>query len=195
MQASNQSLLTIGVLSDTHLPYRLPKLPLQVMGIFDGVDLIMHAGDVDEIAFLQPLKEIAPLYAVRGNIHIGDFSLGGRDLPAEMRLKLLNYRVVMTHGHRPGIAGWAMKIPDLILTKKIKSGQDILNAKIARRLSKSYPDADVVIFGHTHCPYAQAIGKTLFFNPGAVVSFRREKASVGLLRLKEDRIEAEIIPL
>ncbi len=190
-----KSSLTVGVLSDTHLPYRLSELPSRVVDIFAGVDLILHAGDVDEVDFLQSLKEIAPLYAVRGNIHLGDRSWGGRELPVEIRLTLLNYQVALTHGHRPGAAGWLFKARDVLLSKVGRTGQAKLNAEISHRLSGLYPDADVVIFGHTHKAYVQQIAGTLFFNPGAVASAWREQASVGLLHLEKDGIKAEIIPL
>lgn len=191
----NNASLTVGVLSDTHLPYRLSELPARVMDIFAGVDVILHAGDVDEIEFLQPLAEIAPLYAVRGNIHLGDRSWGGRDLPPEIQLPLAGYRVALTHGHRPGLAGWVFKARDVLLSKLGKTGQDKLNAEISHRLSSVYPQADIVIFGHTHKAYTQRIGKTLFFNPGAVASVWRERASVGLLHLERGGIKTEIIPL
>ena len=41
--------LTVGVLADTHLPFRLKRLPGEIMDIFRGVDLILHAGDVDQL--------------------------------------------------------------------------------------------------------------------------------------------------
>ena len=46
--------LRIGVLADSHIPYLLPRLPEQVFAVFDQVDLILHAGDLDE-------KEVIPL--------------------------------------------------------------------------------------------------------------------------------------
>ena len=190
-----KSSLTVGVLSDTHLPYRLSELPSRVVDIFAGVDLILHAGDVDEVDFLQPLKKIAPLYAVRGNIHLGDGSWGGRELPFEIRLTLLGYQVALTHGHRPGIAGWVFKARDVLWSMLGKTGQNKLNIEISHRLSRLYPDADVVIFGHTHKAHVQKISGTLFFNPGAVASVWREQASVGLLHLGKGGIKTEIIPL
>ncbi len=157
--------------------------------------MILHAGDVDEVDLLQSLKEIAPLYAVRGNIHLGDRSWGGRELPTEIRLTLLGYQVVLTHGHRPGVAGWVFKARDVLLSKIGRTGQAKLNAEISQRLSRLYPDADVVIFGHTHKAHVQQISRTLFFNPGAVASERPEQASVGVLHLEKDGVKAEIIPL
>lgn len=187
--------LSVGVISDTHLPYRMAHLPAIIFDIFQGVDLILHAGDVDEIDLLTPLEKIAPLYAVRGNIHLTDFSSGGRNLPPQVELTLTKYKVVLTHGHRPGLMGWLMKIPEFFLTDVFWSKGRTLNDEIANRLSNQYPQADIIIFGHTHIPYCRPIGKTLCFNPGSVASEKNRLTSVGLLHLWPHQIEAQIVPL
>jgi len=191
----NHSSVTVGVLSDTHLPHRLATLPPQIVDIFRGVDVILHAGDVDDIAQLRPLRHLAPLYAVRGNVHLTDRSWGGKDLPWEVRLTLARRRVVLTHGHRPGLMGWLFKALDVIRSTLSAEGDDLLNEEIVRRLHRRYPHADVVIFGHSHAVYCRTIGRTLFFNPGSVVPSRKGWASVGILRLSPDRIEPEVIRL
>ena len=185
--------ITIGVLSHTHLPYRMSSLPSIIYNIFQGVDYIFHAGDVDKIDLLAPLREIAPLYAVRGNIHLHELSLGGIELPAEIRLKLANYTIVITHGHRPGLMGWLLKVPEVILSGLSDGHSRFINDRIARRLHKRYAEADVVIFGHTHVAYTRYLGRTLFFNPGGVVSVENRFPSVGLLHLWPDHIESQIV--
>jgi predicted phosphodiesterase len=187
--------LTVGVISDTHLPYRMISLPPIIFNVFKGVDVILHAGDVDEIDLLTPLKKIAPLYAVRGNIHLIDFSSGGRDLPSQLELTLARYKVVVTHGHRPGLMGWFMKIPEFFLADVLWTKGYTFNDEIANRLCKLYPEADIIIFGHTHVPYSRQIGKTLCFNPGCVVPDKHKLTSVGLLRLWSHKIETHVIPL
>lgn len=59
----------IGVVSDTH-----GRLPDDVLTAFRGVDLIIHAGDIDTLAILDALKKIAPLVAVRGNMDRGEWA-------------------------------------------------------------------------------------------------------------------------
>lgn len=187
--------LTVGVISDTHLPYRMTSLPPIIFNIFKRVDIILHAGDVDKINLLAPLKKIAPLYAVQGNIHLTDFSSGGRDLPSQVELSLDRYKVVVTHGHRPGLIGWFMKIPEFFLADVLWTKDFTLNDEIANRLCKLYPEADIIIFGHTHVPYSRQIGKTLCFNPGSVVSDKQKMTSIGLLHLWSHKIETYIVPL
>ena len=52
----------IGVISDTHGLVRP-----EVLEIFKGVDLIIHAGDIGGVEVLNALETIAPVRAVCGN--------------------------------------------------------------------------------------------------------------------------------
>jgi hypothetical protein len=168
------------------------RLPGEILDIFRDVDLILHAGDVDRIEFLSDLAALAPLHAVRGNLHFIDLSDGGRDLPVELQLMIAGQKVVVNHG------GWSdpwMMACDWFLQLLDGPSQNRLNRRIASRLSRLYPQADVILFGHTHRPYRAWHNGTLIFNPGAVCpSFRRFR-SVGKLNLGPDMIEAEVIPL
>ena len=91
--------ITAGLIADTHIPYRVKQLPEAVFEAFAGVDVILHAGDVDVPTALEPLRSMAPVHAVRGNFHILDLSDGGAALPAAIELELAGRRVVLTHGH------------------------------------------------------------------------------------------------
>lgn len=191
----NKPPLTIGVIADTHLPYRLTHIPIPILEIFKDVDLIIHAGDVDQIDHLNPLAKLAPVYAVRGNFHFLDLSDGGKNLPRFIRLMLANQLVVVTHGHRAGIWELLFKIPDFLRWRLFRTGGQVLNLKVAKRLHKQYPEADIVIFGHTHAPFCHQIGQTLFFNPGPVVPTLTNWQSVGLIKIYADKVETEIIEL
>lgn len=63
--------MVIGVISDTHLLSDYQQLPEWVLRAFAGVDLILHAGDIEHTVVLQTLATIAPVYAVRGNCDRG----------------------------------------------------------------------------------------------------------------------------
>ena len=189
-------LLKIGLISDTHLPYRLHMLPPLIQNIFQDVDLILHAGDVDDIEYLHPLMDLAPIYAVRGNFHIGDVSWAGKHLPNVVQLRLASYNVILTHGHRTGLIGLLTKVPEIFLANILQFNYGLtLNQQIARRLHRTYPDADIVIFGHTHVAYQERIGKTLFLNPGSTVFDGFRTRCVGILELWPNRMAAHFIPL
>ena len=64
---------TVGLISDTH-----GLLRQSALDALNGVDLIIHAGDIDEPGILAKLNRIAPVYAVLGNM---DRHPGLRHLP------------------------------------------------------------------------------------------------------------------
>ncbi|RUM87908.1 MAG: YfcE family phosphodiesterase, partial [Thermodesulfatator sp.] len=55
-----------GIISDTH-----GTLPEKVLDIFQGVDLILHAGDIGSLHIIKELGSIAPVKAVHGNMDYG----------------------------------------------------------------------------------------------------------------------------
>jgi putative phosphoesterase len=187
--------LTVGLLSDTHLPYRMKRLPRQVFRVFDGVDVILHAGDVDRPAALDPLREIAPVYAVRGNVHFLDLSSGGVSLPHVVELRLAGRRVLLTHGYMPGLASLWFKGRDVALRLLGASDKARFNERIARRLERLYPRADIIVFGHTHRAYVRWIGNTLMVNPGAVSRTLGEQPSVARMWLGAGEPQVEVVPL
>jgi putative phosphoesterase len=184
--------VVVGVLADTHVPRRMSRLPEAVLRIFKGVDLILHAGDVDRIELLRELAALAPLHAVRGNLHFRDLSDGGRDLPVDLQLTIAGRRVVVNHGGWPDLMSLA---GDYIAERFLGLNADRLNRHIAARLLPMYPQADVIIFGHSHHAYQAWHGQTFIFNPGGVCPTRRRVPSVGKLYLGPDSIEAEVITL
>ncbi|HZP56715.1 MAG TPA: metallophosphoesterase family protein [Dehalococcoidia bacterium] len=81
--------MRIGVVSDTH-GFLDPRLPAAL----EGVEAILHAGDVGARAALDALAAIAPLYAVRGN---NDDRLGGLGLPLRLDVTLAGVRFHLVH--------------------------------------------------------------------------------------------------
>jgi putative phosphoesterase len=184
--------LRIGVLADTHIPYNLPRLPKQVFAIFDQVDLILHAGDLDEEEVLTELNHIAPTMAVRGNPHLRYGTLGSPHLPKAIHLNLFGHRLVLIHGRPRLVLGFLDKVRAYLFRR---TNED-LNRDLIAGYQQAFPTADVVVFGHSHRACVQWVGHTLFFNPGAVCRTRREpNPSVGLLTIGPTGVEADIIPL
>ena len=142
--------MKIGVISDTH-GYFDPHLP----ALFQGVNEILHAGDVGSEAVLDQLRAIAPLQAVQGNIDSAALGLA----PTVTRW-LGSVEIHMLHElPKPPSAfrDWALASP-----LEGKAAED------CRRFLESLPEKSwVVIFGHSHEPCAQILGGKLFFNPGS----------------------------
>ena len=57
----------VGVISDTHIPH-FKQLPAAIWQHFDGVELIIHAGDLSVLSVIDELETIAPVVAVQGNV-------------------------------------------------------------------------------------------------------------------------------
>lgn len=131
--------MTIGILSDTH-GYFHPKL----IDDLDGVDLILHAGDVGDLGILDGLGTVAPVRAVWGNI---DDAGSRRRLSEHERFTVEGLDVWMTHiAGRPG--RWQNGMGD--------------------KLSEDPPD--ILICGHSHILRVERVdrlGGMLFVNPGA----------------------------
>lgn len=191
----SSAFLEVGILSDTHVPYRVKTLPQAVLDALGGVDLILHAGDVDKPGALEPLRRIAPVHAVRGNFHVLDLSSGGVSLPGAIELRLAGHRVVVTHGYLPGPMGLWFKVRDVALRALERDEKERFNRRIARRLTALYPRADVIVFGHTHRVYVEWLGDTLLVNPGAVCPTLGERPSVAHLTLDNGRPRVVVVPL
>lgn len=180
----------IGLISDTHVPNRLPAIPPAVFEHLDGVDLILHAGDVDDPAILGELRQIAPVEGVHGNWHLLAPWPNDHRLSLFLDLQIEGKRVVLTHGHLNFWNNFLEKFW-LFLPDRRRRVNEILVTRLARR----FPGADVYVFGHTHRALVERRDGALFVNPGAVCSARGQIASVGRLTITAGWTEAEIIPL
>ncbi len=87
---------TIGLISDTH-----GLLRKSAVDALAGVDMILHAGDIDNITVIEELEMIAPVHAVRGNM---DFKPGVTALPNYLRVMAGSIQIGIIHDrHRLGI--------------------------------------------------------------------------------------------
>ncbi len=189
--------IRLGILADTHIPHRLTALPAEIPAVFAAaaVSLILHAGDVDEPGALDPLAVIAPVIAVRGNLHLASRSRSSPHLPYAVFLDVQGWRIVLTHGHgRPHQWLWD-KRRGFIRRAPSPSTRDAFNDELIARNRRRFPDADVLIFGHSHRRLLRRVGPTLFLNPGAIAHARDESPSVAILTVSEDDIGAEFIEI
>jgi len=181
-------MITLGVLSDTHIPDRAQHLHPQIIPIFKqaGVQTILHAGDVSTPAVLTELRQVGTVYAVRGNRDW--FSL--RDLPDTQALIIAGVPIILTHGH----GGWLEYVRD----KYYWSREGYRLERYQPRLRRTFPDARVIVFGHTHTALNLWVDGQLFFNPGSP-HFPEDKnaaPSLGLLHIEAGgRVAGELIQL
>jgi len=149
----------VGLISDTH-----GLLRAGVHDALNGVELILHAGDVGGSDILNELSLIAPVRAVFGNTD----PPGQPELAERIDLELGGVHLHMSHGHEVG-------------------------SPTPPKLAERY-GADVVIYGHTHRQLVTKLDGRLFVNPGAAGPRRFNLVpSVGRLTIANGRAEVEII--
>lgn len=198
-----------GVIADTHVYAKETKLPHSLVEALSGVDFIIHAGDISTPAVIRELEKIAPVKAVLGN-KADDLRFFKGKLPERLIFNAGGVRVVVTHGATPfeqsfeSFLGrgpsegelpqqYAYRVKKILKAFGVKK---VSNKRIVRRLLKEFAgQADCVIFGHSHTPFADFAGGILFFNPGDAQYTRDEVIHMGILRVKEKKIEHELIEL
>jgi len=84
----------VGVVSDTHCPEFLERLPSAIAELLAGVDLILHAGDIGSSGTLAELARLAPVEAIRGDHD------RGLDLPDRRVVEVAGKRIGLLHGNR-----------------------------------------------------------------------------------------------
>jgi putative phosphoesterase len=182
-------LLTIGVISDSHVSGHDPGLLPGVVAVFEKarVAAILHAGDVSSPQVLEQLAQIAPVTAVRGNRDFFELL----HLPAAVQLLLGGITIGLTHGHGGLIRYLYLKIRH---TLTHYFGYELYTSY----LQHLFPGAKVIIYGHTHRIENRWVNGQLILNPGASYSCRENHyhASIALLRIyPAERVTAEIIYL
>lgn len=159
--------MTIGLISDTHMYRRAAALPEPVWRAFAGVELILHAGDLNELAVLDPLAELAEVVAVYGNTD-----------PWETCTRLAETREIERGGVRIGLA----------------HGHTGRGRTTAERARSWFTGVDVVVYGHSHLPLIERVHGVLLVNPGSPTDPRRaDGPSVALLELEPAVVSARLI--
>ena len=148
---------TLGVLADTHVPDRVPELDMRLLEAFRQarVAAILHAGDVSVPRVLDQLRELAPVYAVRGNRDI--LRLG--NLPLRVELTLNGVKIGMSHGHGT--------FSRYMIDKLHRAIKGRLVERYLTRMLDEFPLADVIVFGHLHVPCNFHLQGKLILNPGS----------------------------
>src|SRR5258708_989569 len=150
--------LRIGVVADTHCPEFMDRLPDRVFEVLRGVDLIIHAGDVNGPGTIAALSALAPVEVVRG-----DHDLDKAGWPLSKEVTVEGKRIVIVHGNR---SRWVEEPQTLLWT--VSLGAYHPHSRLARVLRARFANADAIVFGHTHRSLIETLDGTLMFNPRAV---------------------------
>lgn len=157
--------MRLGIISDTH-----GMLRPEVFEAFEGVDMILHAGDIGPPSILTELEAIAPVKAVWGNTD--GFEIRSQ-VPEFVETRIEGTDFLVLHGHQ-------------------------LGSPTPARLVAAYPRAEVIIYGHTHMPLLETVDIVVtVMNPGGAGARRFDlPASVGIMELEPGiPPRARLVPL
>jgi len=148
----------IVILADTHMPKGGRRLPERAVKLLREAEVTFHAGDFFTAEILREVKALSrgPVHAVRGNV---DDAALRRLLPETLEVELRGARIAMIHDAGPA---------------KGRLG----------RMRARFPEADAVVFGHSHLPLQEEKDGFQIFNPGSPTERRRaEHHSIGRLKI------------
>jgi putative phosphoesterase len=145
----------IAVIADTHMPKGKRELPDECVEKIRTADALIHAGDFSAASVLADLESLCPLVlAVHGNVDDAELR---RRLPESLEIEVGGRTVAVVHDSGPS------------------RGR-------LERMRVRFPDADAVVFGHSHLPLHEERDGFQIFNPGSPTERRRApRRSMGLL--------------
>ena len=161
---------SLAIISDTHMPRGNRTLSAACVRRLAAAELILHAGDISTATALAELELIGPpVLAVHGNVDDAEVR---RLLPAERVVEAGGARIAMVHDAGPA------------------------RGRLARMRAR-FPEADAVIFGHSHLPlHERAEDGLQIFNPGSPTERRRApNHTIGLAHVQAGRVCFELIEL
>ena len=159
--------MLIAVISDTHLPRGERQLPEACLDRLRAADLIIHGGDFMTASTYAEFELIGPpLLGVHGNMD--DDELRSR-LPKERTVEAEGVSIAMIHNGGPAAGRLA-------------------------RMRNRFPEADAVVFGHSHMPLHEEEHGFQIFNPGSPTERRKAPAhTMGLARVEDGALEFELV--
>ena len=172
--------MRIGLLSDTHVPLPVKKLPVaELTEAFRGVDLILHGGDIYSLSVLNDLEHIAPVLAARGDDDYGETARDER-VQEKHILKLGGQTVWLVHQR-----------PFLPMMSK-----DWWHSRTNPEQNE-FGKPNVIVFGHEHRTVKETVNGVLFVNPGSptFLHYQLGLGTCGILDTDSNKPEVRIFQL
>jgi putative phosphoesterase len=156
----------VAVIADTHMPRGARRLPVERLR---SADAILHAGDFMELSVLRELQALGPpVHAVRGNVDSHELIVR---LPLQCVVQVEAVRIGLLHDAGPA-------------TGRLE------------RMRRRFPDADAVVFGHSHIPLHEQQDGFQIFNPGSPTERRHQpRHTMGLAHIDGRTLTFELITL
>ncbi len=161
--------MEIAIIADTHLPRGRRRLPKDCVNRLQRADLIIHAGDLIGAEILRELESYGEVAAVHGNV---DDEHVRAAVPATRRVSVDGVVIAVTHDAGPRAGRLA-------------------------RMRRRFPEADAVVFGHSHLPlHERAPDGFQIFNPGSPTERRRAPAhTMGVATVRGGKVSFELLEL
>ena len=159
--------MRLGIVSDTHLPRGRRGWPVDCLERLAASDAILHAGDFIKCSVLEELQALGPpVHAVRGNVDSAELQAR---LPLVRTVEAAGARIAMLHDAGPAAGRLA-------------------------RMRRRFPDADAVVFGHSHLPLLEERDGFAIFNPGSPTERRRAPHhTMGIATVSDGRVAFELV--
>ena len=157
--------IRIGIVSDTHLGAPTDTLRALAASCFADLPVILHAGDLTDLSVLEVFRD-KEVHAVHGNM-----------CTAATCHALPTHKTIAVGGVTIG------------LVHRVGHGYDFED-----RLIELFPEADCIVYGHTHRPVCHRIGTVLYVNPGSFSGSGRYGAlpTFGILEVDDQGIRGAI---
>jgi putative phosphoesterase len=155
----------IAILADTHMPKGNRALPEACVERVREAEAVIHAGDFFAASVLAELRALNPVVlAVHGNV---DEPALRAELPESLEVEVGDRTVAVVHDSGPS------------------------KGRLARMRAR-FPEADAVVFGHSHLPLHEEEDGFQIFNPGSPTERRRApRHSMGLLHPTDSGLRFE----
>ena len=159
--------VSLVMTSDTHVPQRSRELPAALWRAVEEADVVVHAGDWVDVALLDQFQTRARrLIGVRGN---NDHGALRERLPEVARAEIEGLHIAVVHetGDRKGRE---------------------------ERCATRFPDADVLVFGHSHIPWDTTAPNGLrLINPGSPTDRRRQPHGTFVTAVADDGVLRDVV--
>jgi uncharacterized protein len=144
-------------------------LPPACLERLRAADAILHAGDLMELSVLEDLQQLGPpVHAVRGNVDSAQLQAR---LPLTRIVDAAGAKIALIHDAGPA-------------TGRLQ------------RMRDRFPEAQAVVFGHSHIPLHEERDGFSIFNPGSPTERRRSpRHTMGLATVHHARVTFELIYL
>jgi putative phosphoesterase len=159
----------VAVISDTHLPRGTRRIPDACVASMRASDLILHAGDFTYPEVLEEIEALGPpVAAVHGNVDTEELR---QRLPEARVVNAADVKIAMVHDAGPSYGR-------------------------LERMRARFPEADAVVFGHSHIPLHEERDDFHIFNPGSPTDKRRQpEFTMGVAQIEAGRIRFELVTL